>query len=201
MKCWNTLFLFRSTCVLVKLCRWAIFWLRTWGSKMCVCKNVCVCTCVCVCVCVCTCMLVQGPAGTYKHRLAVMCLLLLGSGKVEGNSHSSTLLLEILVNAWQDEESGKQVRVWEVPSLQWARIVLELSHSVLSWQHNPTLPLYTLGYSCPGFSSWPRGSLPEAPSWPRALSPQAEPLTILWVLVPESDCQDCLLASLTVVSF
>ena len=77
----------------------------------CVYVKMCVCARVCVCVCVCTCMLVQGPAGTYKHRLAVMCLLLLGSGKVEGNSHSSTLLLEILVNAWQDEESGKQVRV------------------------------------------------------------------------------------------
>ena len=74
---------------------------------MCVCKNVC----VCVRVRACTCMLVQGPAGTYKHILAVMCLLILGSGKVEGNGHSSTLLLEILVNAWQDEDSGKQVRV------------------------------------------------------------------------------------------
>ena len=32
------------------------------------------------------------------------------------------------------------------------------------------------------------GSLPEAPSWPRALPPQSEPLSILWALVPESDC-------------
>lgn len=70
---------------------------------MCVCNNVCVCAR--------TCMLVQGPTGTYKHILAVMCLLILGSGKVEGNSDSSIQLLEILVNAWQDEESGKQVQV------------------------------------------------------------------------------------------
>lgn len=65
--------------------------------------------CVRMCVCTYTCVRVQRPTGPYKHILAVVYLLILGSGKVESNSHSSTLLLEILVNTWYEEESVKRV--------------------------------------------------------------------------------------------
>ena len=119
--------------------------------------------CVCVCVCMHTC--VQRPTGTHKHILAVVYLLILGSGKVESSSHSSTLLLEILVNTWYEAESVKRV----LESERWLRyngLEQSLSGHIVSF-------LGSILSHCP-FTLWAvvavgsgpnlRGSPPEAPS-------------------------------------
>ena len=142
------------------------------------------CVCIKMCVCVCTHTCVQRPTGTYKHILAVVYLLILGSGKLESSSHS-TLLLEILVNTWYKAESVK----WVLESERWLwynGLEQSLSGHVVSFLGSilSHCPFTLWAVVAVGSGSDLRGSPPEAPGWPRALPPQAEPLSILccWCL-------------------